>query len=105
MKTPEEIQDWLKDLRTAYPKAIDIEHEYNKMCIWCKAHHKQPTERRFIAWLNRIDVLPTSKPQPVYGRIINMLPPINEVSETARQEFMQNARAEVAKLKEQLRMP
>ncbi len=98
MKTPEEIQDWLKQLSQSYI-GVNVTHEYNKMCEWCKAHHKQPTERRFIAWLNRIDAIPVSKPPTIYGK--NYLPPITEIPDHDREVFMQNARAEIAKLKAQ----
>lgn len=42
---------------------IDVEKEHQKMVVWCRAHKKKPTKRRFIAWLNRIDgdSLPVNK--------------------------------------------
>ena len=29
--------------------------EHAKMVLWCNAHRKQPTRRRFLGWLNRIE--------------------------------------------------
>jgi hypothetical protein len=34
---------------------IDINWEYMKMQTWCEANRKQPTWRRFINWINRIE--------------------------------------------------
>jgi hypothetical protein len=36
-------------------KGIDIRREHGKMCNWCRANKVQPTQRRFINWLNRVD--------------------------------------------------
>jgi hypothetical protein len=52
--------DFLAGLKAdpAY-SGIDVEREAAKMHNWCKANGKQPTPRRFINWLNRIE-----KPMP-----------------------------------------
>lgn len=43
---------------------IDVEREHAKAAVWCKAHRKVLTERRFINWLNRCD-RPLASPQAV----------------------------------------
>ena len=46
-------------------QGIDVAREYGKMAAWCQANHKEPTERRFINWLNRADrPLPTQSKRP-----------------------------------------
>ena len=52
-KTPEQL---IAELKTspAYT-GIDVPREYARMLEWCARNHKQPTERRFINWLNRCD--------------------------------------------------
>ncbi len=34
---------------------IDVEREHSRALVWCKAHSKILTTRRFINWLNRCD--------------------------------------------------
>jgi len=67
-KSPEEVgakashptaksdDEWIKDLKgsPAY-KGTDIDTEHAKMTLWCQTHHKMPTRKRFLAWLNRIE--------------------------------------------------
>lgn len=50
-------EEWLADLKAnpAYTQ-IDVDREHAKMCCWCAANRKQPTQRRFVNWLNRVDV-------------------------------------------------
>jgi len=36
---------------------INVQREFGKMAAWCKEARKLPTRRRFVAWLNRIEVL------------------------------------------------
>lgn len=43
-----------KDL--AY-EGIDVAREHAKMIRWCEQHRKQPTRRRLVNWLNRIEVM------------------------------------------------
>lgn len=54
-------ETWFAEL-TAQPAyaSIDVRREFSKMEVWCQANKKQPTRRRFINWLNRID-------QPIAG--------------------------------------
>lgn len=48
--------EWLAGLSAdpAYAH-VDVARERAKMARWCAVNRKQPTRRRFIAWLNRID--------------------------------------------------
>lgn len=49
-------EDWLTELATDLAYAsIDVRREFAKMSAWCKANKKQPTRRRFINWLNRVE--------------------------------------------------
>lgn len=34
---------------------IDVRREYGKMAAWCGINKKEPTSKRFINWLNRVD--------------------------------------------------
>ncbi len=56
--TGESLENWLAELQSdlAY-QSIPVRMEYAKMLQWCRTRQKQPTKRRFIAWLNRIDNL------------------------------------------------
>ena len=36
-------------------KLIDVRREYGKMLSWCAVNNRQPTQRTFVNWLNRID--------------------------------------------------
>lgn len=47
---------WLAEISAdpAYAH-IDVARERAKMARWCAVNRKQPTRRRLIAWLNRID--------------------------------------------------
>jgi len=36
---------------------INVRREFGKMANWCREQRKLPTRRRFIGWLNRIEVL------------------------------------------------
>lgn len=48
---------WISELKAdpAY-QGIDVAREYLKMMRWCTTKRKQPTQRRFINWLNNTDV-------------------------------------------------
>lgn len=48
--------EWLAGLETspAYI-GIDVHREHARMVVWCQAHGKQPTRRRFVNWLNKVD--------------------------------------------------
>jgi hypothetical protein len=52
--------DFISELKAnpAYA-GIDVEREHAKMHQWCKVNGKQPSPRRFVNWLNRIE-----KPMP-----------------------------------------
>jgi hypothetical protein len=73
------VDDWLKELE-ADPTytGIPIRTVYGKMLNWCKLRHLQPTQRRFINWLNKEEKpLPTTAAARVtYKR--NYLPPARE---------------------------
>lgn len=34
---------------------LDVRREYERMALWCRTNRKQPTRRRFVAWLLRAD--------------------------------------------------
>jgi len=36
-------------------RGIDVKFELGKMSRWCETNRKQPTRKRFVNWLNRID--------------------------------------------------
>jgi hypothetical protein len=48
--------EFFAELKTnpAY-EGIDIEREFAKMTVWCTANHQNPSLRRFVSWLNRVD--------------------------------------------------
>lgn len=49
--------DWLNQLASdATYAGIDVAREHGKMVRWCEVNKKQPTRRRFVAWLNRIEL-------------------------------------------------
>jgi hypothetical protein len=53
---PASNSEWLASLKAnAAYSHVNIEREHAKMLVWCGAHKKQPTRRRFIAWLNRCE--------------------------------------------------
>jgi hypothetical protein len=48
--------DWMKTLQAALAyQGIDVIREFSKMTRWCEVNRKQPTRRRFVNWLNRIE--------------------------------------------------
>ncbi len=60
-------------------KGIDVQREYGKMSNWCKAHKVQPTQRRFINWLNRVDRPMTSdKPKTLNKSTLPVAPEFHE---------------------------
>lgn len=49
-------EDWLQSLSDAEEYGhINVPIEHAKMVRWCSMNRKQPTRRRFVAWLNRIE--------------------------------------------------
>ena len=50
------VEDWLKELESDQTyTGINIREQYGKMLRWCEVNKKQPTQRRFVNWLNRAD--------------------------------------------------
>lgn len=48
--------EWLAELgKDDVYAGIDVNREYGKMKRWASANNKQPSRKRFINWLNRID--------------------------------------------------
>jgi hypothetical protein len=45
-------------------QGIDVRREFFKMQAWCEAHGKEATRRRFVNWLNRVDVIPARAGPP-----------------------------------------
>lgn len=89
-------EDWLKSLEEDMTyQGINVREQYGKMLRWCEVNKKQPTQRRFINWLNRTDK-PISRQhengRKPYGK--NYMPPrreptqaeINKAREIARRE-------------------
>ena len=64
---PTAIPDFFSAVKAsgAYP-GIDVDREFAKMKLWCSTHNKQPTKRRLLAWLNRVE-LPINGSLPVFG--------------------------------------
>lgn len=98
-----DIDDWLKTL-VADPtyKGINVRQEYGKMLNWCNVNKKQPTQRRFINWINRAEKpLPRQHSATVdYKR--NYALPQREVTDAEFKEAQRIAREETSKLREQL---
>jgi hypothetical protein len=57
--------EWLRTLRVnpAY-RGLDVDREWAKATAWCQTNRKQLTRRRFINWLNRVDVPVDRTPPP-----------------------------------------
>jgi hypothetical protein len=50
--------EWLARLaQDGTYQGIDVPREFGKMANWCKVNRKVPTRRRFVAWLNRIELV------------------------------------------------
>ncbi len=48
--------EWIASLKAdAAYQGIDVDREFAKMARWCGERKAQPTRRRFVNWLNRID--------------------------------------------------
>lgn len=45
-------------------KEINVTVEYHKLVAWCSANNCRPTRRRFVNWLNRIEVPLAASPSP-----------------------------------------
>ncbi len=101
---PQSVEDWLKELESDKTyQGIDVRREYGKMLNWCKVKRKQPTQRRFVNWLNGAE-----KPLPAqhsarsdYKR--NYSPPAREPTEAELENARRIAHEETARFKEKLR--
>lgn len=62
--SPQQPDDaWLSSLETDKTyTGISIRTEFGKMQRWCEANRKQPSRKRFVNWLNRVE-----KPMHVNG--------------------------------------
>ena len=65
---PRNDSQWLDSLagNPAY-KHVAVKTEHAKMLVWCSAHNRKPTRRRFVSWLNRCEVplnFPTGAQKP-----------------------------------------
>lgn len=62
--------DWLSELSAspAY-QGIDVPREFGKMQAWCSVNRKQPTKRRFVNWLNRVERPLTSEKPKANGPV------------------------------------
>ena len=103
-RPPVSVEDWLKELE-ADPtyKGVNVRIEYGKMLNWCKVRKKQPTQRRFINWLNNAErTLPANHAAKVtYKR--NYPAPPTPPSDDELDEIREQARQEIEKLREKLK--
>lgn len=80
-KKGESEGDWIQGLKTdpAY-KGIDVQREHYKMIRWCKENKQQPSRRRFVRWLNRIDkpMQTTDKVKPLDKSTLPVAPEFTE---------------------------
>jgi hypothetical protein len=57
-KTPKTMTDeeWMVSLKAkdCY-KHINIDHQFQKMQVWCETRNQKPTRKKFVGWLNRQD--------------------------------------------------
>ncbi len=98
------VEDWLKELEADKTyQGIDVRREYGKMLNWCKVKRKQPTQRRFVNWLNGAEKpLPAQhSARPDYKR--NYLPPARELSDEEFEAQRKIALAETKRAKEAIR--
>jgi hypothetical protein len=84
-------------------QGIDVRREYGKMLNWCKVKRKQPTQRRFVNWLNGAEKpLPAQHAaRPDYKR--NYAPPAREPTEAEIKNARRIAREETARFKEKFK--
>ena len=56
-RSPQQSDDaWLSSLETDKTyTGISIRTEFGKMQRWCEANRKQPSRKRFVNWLNRVE--------------------------------------------------
>jgi len=68
---PLDDDGWLKSLESdATYSGLNIRAELGKMRRWCEANRRQPTRKRFVNWLNRIDrpIQPTAPSGTDYSK-------------------------------------
>jgi hypothetical protein len=103
-KSFSDVDAWIDILQheAAY-KQINVRTEYSKMLNWCKVNKKQPTQRRFVNWLNRTEhpLAASRSTQQVYGK--NRLPPANEISDEELERQRKIVRDASAKLRDELK--
>ena len=83
--------EWFESLKhkECY-RSIDVAAELEKMQAWCQVNGKQPTQRRFINWLNRCD-------RPLDISAESGLP--KQVYPKTGQELIRMAQADVKRIK------
>ena len=104
-RPPVSVEDWLKELE-ADPtyKGVNVRIEYGKMLNWCKVRKKQPTQRRFINWLNNAErTLPANHAAKVTYKRNYTPPPEPQLSDDEREELREQARQETEALRLKLR--
>lgn len=104
-RPPVSVEDWLKELEVdpTY-KGVNVRIEYGKMLNWCKVRKKQPTQRRFINWLNNAErTLPANHAAKVTYKRNYTPPPEPELSDDEREELREQARQETEALRLKLR--
>ncbi len=97
------VEDWLKELEADKTyHGIDVRREYGKMLNWCKVKRKQPTQRRFVNWLNGAEkpLPPQHSARSDYKR--NYAPAPRLPTDEELENMRRIAAKEKAKLKEQL---
>lgn len=56
VKTETDLE-WVNGLKSNPAFAgMDVERELAKMTAWCQANRKLPSRRRFVNWLNRVEM-------------------------------------------------
>ena len=104
-RPPVSVEDWLKELETdpTY-KGVNVRIEYGKMLNWCKVRKKQPTQRRFINWLNNAErTLPANHAAKVTYKRNYTPPPEPQLSDDELEELREQARQETEALRLKLR--
>ena len=76
--------DFVSELKReiAY-QGLDVDRESQKCDVWCRAHGKQMTKRRFVNWLNNCDYYQPSgngshKPESTGPYLPQYIPPDTE---------------------------
>ena len=71
---PAADSEWISELsqNPAY-QGIDVNREFQKMMAWTTTNARQPTRRRFVNWLNRVE-----RPISLNGHAAPQKPALNE---------------------------